>query len=88
MGGSEHRAVELTQLSRGSWQSYRGMSNDTSTALTVYANVARIERKTAVNFTVLPIRDMSAFFRAASSFSSLQGHRASRAEAATISTPT
>jgi hypothetical protein len=87
--GSEHsKKVELTQLSRGSWQSYRGMSKLASTPLREYANVAKTERKTAVNFTVLPIRDMSDVFRCASSFSFLRGHRASRADAATISTPT
>jgi hypothetical protein len=67
------------------------MSKDASSPLTEYAIVARKEMKIDENLTVFPIsvslerREISEFVRSSALF---RGHCASKAEAATTSTPT
>jgi hypothetical protein len=88
---SEEHSVLLIQLSRGSRQSPLAISKDASNPLREYAAVARTEMKIAENWTVFPMSvslERRATPESVRDSALLSGHCASRAEAATTSTPT
>ena len=92
--GLSHFGYGPNQLSLGNWQSSREISSVPRTPLIVYAIVTRTGMNTAENFTVLPTTvwlwraELEEDVCDVSGSEAGCGHFASRAEAATTSTPT